>query len=514
MGRLNTFGFFAKLGLHLSNFNGFVSMIVPNTFLTMPYYSDFRGEILSTSMIKSLVVFDSLPFQDAVVENTIFVIQKVSDRSKMASHRVAIHDISHIMNDNRTPMSIIPQRHYNRLFGKTFNPYLTNNSVALFEKLNSCSELLSNFVEINQAIALKHDRAKYLVSDPQGKEYKKVLDGRDINRFSIDFPGIFLKYERKAIHSCKREDIFLTPEKIFFRRVGQQIIAALDKEQHYALNTLVVVNSKRDLPVLMYILSLLNSGLTNWYFQKFLKSTKEVFSEIQARQLEQLPIRRISFVTPKEERERLIGEGKDFYQRYLETELPDALLCFIEARLIERYKPDPELVRKHTANPLYKNWQIVEGALWEQSDVAHDVLVFLARQMIEMNKDKQKENRGFFEWLESQLKIQPDKKGNIGIEALTGKTQVKNYLGDYQKGEGHLSFEDLWQILEKNKNRIQTNLKSRELFDVIKTEYEKSLSRLLPLKEKLRKTDWLIDQIVYKLYGLTEEEIGIVEGQK
>jgi hypothetical protein len=54
MGRLNTFGFFAKLGLHLSNFNGFVSMIVPNTFLTMPYYSDFRGEILSTSMIKSL----------------------------------------------------------------------------------------------------------------------------------------------------------------------------------------------------------------------------------------------------------------------------------------------------------------------------------------------------------------------------------------------------------------------------------------------------------------------------
>jgi type II restriction/modification system DNA methylase subunit YeeA len=33
------------------------------------------------------------------------------------------------------------------------------------------------------------------------------------------------------------------------------------------------------------------------------------------------------------------------------------------------------------------------------------------------------------------------------------------------------------------------------------------------LKEKLRKTDWLIDQIVYKLYGLTEEEIKIVEGK-
>jgi len=43
---------------------------------------------------------------------------------------------------------------------------------------------------------------------------------------------------------------------------------------------------------------------------------------------------------------------------------------------------------------------------------------------------------------------------------------------------------------------------------------EKSLSKLLPLKQRLQKTDWLIDQIVYKLYGLTDEEIKIVEGHK
>jgi len=35
---------------------------------------------------------------------------------------------------------------------------------------------------------------------------------------------------------------------------------------------------------------------------------------------------------------------------------------------------------------------------------------------------------------------------------------------------------------------------------------------LEPLKEKIKNTDNLIDQIVYKLYGLTEEDIEIVEG--
>lgn len=44
-------------------------------------------------------------------------------------------------------------------------------------------------------------------------------------------------------------------------------------------------------------------------------------------------------------------------------------------------------------------------------------------------------------------------------------------------------------------------------------EYDESLQRVLPLKERLVKTDALIDTVVYRLYGLTEEEIAIVEGK-
>jgi len=35
--------------------------------------------------------------------------------------------------------------------------------------------------------------------------------------------------------------------------------------------------------------------------------------------------------------------------------------------------------------------------------------------------------------------------------------------------------------------------------------------KLLPLRERIKQTDDLIDAIVYKLYCLTEEEIRIVE---
>jgi hypothetical protein len=40
------------------------------------------------------------------------------------------------------------------------------------------------------------------------------------------------------------------------------------------------------------------------------------------------------------------------------------------------------------------------------------------------------------------------------------------------------------------------------------------MGKLAPLRERIRQTDELIDATVYRLYGLTEEEIGIVEGNK
>ena len=43
--------------------------------------------------------------------------------------------------------------------------------------------------------------------------------------------------------------------------------------------------------------------------------------------------------------------------------------------------------------------------------------------------------------------------------------------------------------------------------------YRQHHPRYSELVDRIAKTDYLIDQIVYQLYGLTEEEIAIVEGE-
>ena len=47
----------------------------------------------------------------------------------------------------------------------------------------------------------------------------------------------------------------------------------------------------------------------------------------------------------------------------------------------------------------------------------------------------------------------------------------------------------------------------------IRDAWETSMETLRPLLKDIAATDRLIDRIVYQLYGLTDEEIAVVEGQ-
>ena len=125
----------------------------------------------------------------------------------------------------------------------------------------------------------------------------------------------------------------------------------------------------------------------------------------------------------------------------------------------------------------------------------HDILNNLGKNITEMNKKRHNEIQGFLSWLETELQA--------SIEDLANKTQTKEYY--------KLTYDELLGIIKKNAKNLPINPSDRFFQENLKREYEKSMNVLTPLFEKIEKVDWLIDQIVYKLYGLTEEEIRIVE---
>ena len=146
--------------------------------------------------------------------------------------------------------------------------------------------------------------------------------------------------------------------------------------------------------------------------------------------------------------------------------------------------------------PLREMITFVEGELSaNRSDVVHDILAFLAEQMIEMNKTKNKEIKGFLKWLERET--------GADIDTLTNKTAIKEYYDN--------DFDSLLNVLKKNKQKLSKDPSNRQFQEALETQYQKSIAVITPLREKINATDKLIDQIVYRLYDLTEEEIKTVE---
>jgi hypothetical protein len=133
----------------------------------------------------------------------------------------------------------------------------------------------------------------------------------------------------------------------------------------------------------------------------------------------------------------------------------------------------------------------------EESDVVHDLLAHLAERMIEMNKEKNVEIKGFLRWLEGEI--------GAPVEELANKTALKEYYAH--------DFEAFAGALVKNKKKLKEGYDTtrREPKEKLEKEYNASVGKLAPRLRKIEVTDGLIDAIVYRLYGLTDDEIKIVE---
>jgi hypothetical protein len=181
----------------------------------------------------------------------------------------------------------------------------------------------------------------------------------------------------------------------------------LDTDGNYSINTtyFIVIDLKQK-----YLVPLLDSSLIEFFFRTISASIRGSYLRFFDQYVTQIPIRRITFTTPPDERTRLLAKAKNLYTYCLSKSDQACVLGFVDHHLA--HEP-------------------------EESDVVHDLLAFLAEEMIRLNKEKRAATRAFLDWLVATVHILPDKEGRIGIDVLTGKSRLADYPGDYQKGQPH-----------------------------------------------------------------------------
>lgn len=512
----DTAEYFLERADAITRAEGAIGMIVPKSIAFYSQWAGFRRYLIQQRTLTHLLDA-GIGFEGVVYEQLVLVFQK---RPPAASSLVVL--------EIAEPLRRFAVEKNIRGLGFVKQQLMQREGVFIFRPIDEPEEqILQKIVARSWPLAtLAQNVFRGLYIPDKIKATLKKGSFLFVNKV----PDVG-RYEIRRVHKISLSDPrhrqkakIVSVPRLFFKVLrGKRIVVYPDTFGGF-LTTEKLVNLvlKPDAGYqLAALAAMINSPVPSFYLQKMLFSQTTETSRVMDQEYSgPIPIARIAFVTPPEQRNHLAAEGKKLLENWIAQRaeqvgpegwcrypfaafLADPVGRWLAERLSVVHRPDPELVRRHNANPDHQYWQLPETGPAEQADVVHDLLAHLAEQMIQMNRQKQKEVWGFLSWLEREI--------GVRLEELTGKARLRNYLGDYQKAQAHLSLEELLDVLRQNRRRLNADPGKRSFQERLKEEYQASLEKLLPLKRRLAATDRLIDLVVFQLYGLTPEEAALVE---
>jgi type I restriction-modification system DNA methylase subunit len=497
----------------LCKVNGRLSFIIPNPFSREKYATTTRKFLLENTHIERVVSFGE--------EN---VFDEVSRQTLIPVFRKEVPDLALVEIQVESPLRLlglalengykIPQNFFYQLPEYQLRFEGTAAHLTILSKIDEVSCRLGEVCYVNYGAQVsskekgKFGKVDVVLDSPRGNA-KRFFDGKNLSRYEISWDGRYLDYRPNEMYGPRAPELFEAP-KIVIRDVtgaNERLIVSFDNAELYCDHLVICATYYRYIqdtalqdefegfeqvpephPDLLYMTGLLASELNTWYFREvFATGTLQgTYSHTYPQQIRAFPIYRVIFTTSAEERKRLLEKAERLYGRYCEKEDLACVLGFVVHHLGQ-----------------------------EQADVVHDLLAFLAGQMIAMNKEKQQITADF--WLD-----------------LEGAADAATFAA-LQKGKQEAS---LWAAEairpfasrdSRSTHTLEESLSWREdafkAFVRLLASNVPSLSSLVhiyrrhspaysDLARRLAATDRLIDQIVYQLYGLTEGEIAIVEGKQ
>ena len=404
--KTDLYAFFIERSSFLKNKVGFLSFIVPHTWLATSSFQPLRELFITELNLNKLIELDFGVFSDAIVKPLIFI----SGNNKSDIIELYDEKFQKKVELNITQLKNDPELKIN------FDWNTSKQKV--IERIFDNSVRLDNVINFTRGIKTSND-SKFLSYDKKSSEYKKLIRGRNIKAYRIDYEDEYIWYrpdlmKEKVGSLPHNSSLFEVSEKLITQRVNSsgELLVAYDDEEYYCLDTTNVSykseSIKHNDQSLKYIIAILNSKLINWWFNDTFK-----MPTISGYELNQIP-----FKTLKSE---------------------------------------------------------------QQKDYIENVEI-----LIDLNKKFQEKQRTFLSRIQS----------NFTIDKLSNKLK-EFYNYDFK------SF-----VSELKKKKITLSLKQQDEWEQYFNEYKTEINKL---QQQINQTDNEIDQLVYKLYGLTEEEIKIVE---
>lgn len=499
-GKVDMYPLFITSSIILTKRNGIYGNIIPNTILFNTHHKPIRNYILKKTSIDIIYNLSKYIFEDAPDTVPVILICKKSKKSsesmivKQLKPKTGLEGFTKRQNDIDC---VLEQIKFEEEETNKFNPNLCLPSTSIFSNISKDNPRLNEFCIASQGIkpyaTKKEGNEKEYVThnlNNKGKNWYKALRGRNIDRYSQNWEGEYVLYG-DWLYSKPREQ-FENTECIFFQRLRKasmfpRIIACFAHTGEVKpLAACSVMKTKKETNLnIKYILALIDSKLINVWYKTF-----DTDVEIKIESILKIPILDIDFKTDEYEKTKYLEESKKIYKEYLNAKNnSDAITIML--KILETDKIN---------------------LLEQKKDIMHDFLVYLVDQMTELNTKKKEYINNFWIDLEGIVEYNTFQKLEKGKQerSLFKNDSCKPYVEEGSYTTFKLDRALLWDV-DGFKGFVKILVDNIKNLSEIINIYEKYSSDICDIQNKTQKTDELIDSIVYELYGLTDEEIKIVE---
>jgi len=414
------FVFYAMSISRILGNGGYLGFITPNTWKLIETAKPFRKVLLDSEYeIKQIVQHTNKVFEDATVDCDTLIVRKSPIKNEVL---IRFMNESSITLEHLISQKLLGEQDYINLF-------LSRNEYDLKDKIMSQSALVKDELIVKNGVKpYENGKGKPAQTDqimkekPFTSEIKKdetfspLIGGSYFHKYILLWDKNYWIQYGEWLAAPREKEIFEADEKLIFRQTGDSIIGTLILKGFIMRdNTHILLNKPSSNYNLKYVLSCLNSKLSNYFYWTINPEKGEAMAQVKAFHLGLLPIKNIS---------------------------------------IEAQQP----------------------------------FIDLADKMLGLNAELQARRGRFLKRLTDNLQ---------GI-------RITRTLEQFDEME-------FWQfVMELKKQKITLTLTAQDEWEEYFNAYRIDCQSL---RTKITTTDHMIDYMVYELYGLTEEEVMIIEEQ-
>ena len=281
--------FFFKKGHDILKKNGVLAYITPHTYISYSQFIALRKFLYNHSNILELLNKLSNVFQEAVVDTSIILLQKINKAKCLTKFTNNEFSRNKTVNKN---IKYIRQCDYSY---DNFDIDIIENTKKIKKYYNN-SWCLSEITDSTQGITVyakvQGEKINYFRDSIEDVNSKKVLRGREIFKYTKIWQNSYIQYGDWLW--CKRNPSFFENEKIFLRQTADKLIATYIEEPFYCIDSIhsIILKKEHEEKInLKYILALINSNFLDYIYKNLTAEQGKVFAQVKLTTLRKMPIK-------------------------------------------------------------------------------------------------------------------------------------------------------------------------------------------------------------------------------